>query len=218
MKLHPGHHRHHQVAENQVESLTGSAERKRFPGVDRGDDVMLLSQNSGENPDYHVFVVDDENPPATAARCYRRGRDTHGIEDRLGERYPENRPDAKLASTRQLSADVGHNAMADGETESAAASNSLGGEDRIEYAIDVLGRNSGSGIGDLDHDALALESRNQPNLVVLGAAFGNRLRGIDDEIEKHLPQPGLIRIDVGNVAVILDEPRPMPNLIPRHPQ
>src|SRR5579883_84635 len=73
-------------------------------------------------------------------------------------------------------------AITDGEAQAGAAAIGLGGEKGIEDAMNVLARDSRSGIGDLDLDAAVV--RGGANFE--HAAAGHGVAGVEEQIEKDL--------------------------------
>lgn len=91
---------------------------------------------------------------------------------------------------------------------------------RPEQLFEDLGRHAGAGVGDLDEDlAVGRGRRRHRDRVLMGVPLGDRLGRVDDQVEEHLPQPRLAGVDHRRRRIEdLDQPGPMPDLVPRHPQ
>jgi hypothetical protein len=95
----------------------------------------------------------------------------------------------------------------------------LGGDERFEQAVDVLGINAGAGVVDLDLDRVSRTLRADDDLVARGVAGLDRLDGVDQEVEEHLPQLGLVGKDARQAASELaNDRRPVAGLALTDPQ
>ena len=70
MQVHPGHGRHHEVAQDQVELLAQLDEVERRPRVGDGDDSVLVCEGLAHGIADARIVVDDED---AAAPCRMPG-------------------------------------------------------------------------------------------------------------------------------------------------
>ena len=92
-----------------------------------------------------------------------------------------------------------HDLVADREAEPDADAERLRREERIEDAADHVRRDADAGVLDLD-DRRGSPSRSRrahADLVVVGAALGDRLRRVDEQVQEHLAEPRLVRASTG---------------------
>ena len=54
------------------------------------------------------------------------------------------------------------------------------------------------------------------NLVLVGVPLRDGLRGVDEQVQEHLAEARLVRVDGGHVGEALHETRAMADLVPRH--
>src|SRR5690606_34837379 len=93
----------------------------------------------------------------------------------------------------------------------------FGREEWREHLPQILGGDARTGVLDLHDDrAVGARARADADLVLVGAAFGDGLSGVDDEVDEHLPQPALRREHGRDLAVVAYEAGAMADLVPRH--
>src|SRR5581483_4943459 len=111
-----------------------------------------------------------------------------------------------------------HDPETDRETETGADAGRLGREERIEDPRAMFGGNSGSVVRNLDDDVSIAHAGSETDDVSLEAAFVERLRGVDDQIEKHLTESRFVSPNRGNVPERLLDVAPVLELVLRHHQ
>ncbi len=220
MELHAGHDRHHEVAQDDVEALAAGDSRERRGRA--GDDHYLVigPEEPAHGAADDLLVVDDQDP-TPVIRAGNRGRSNGRLRLRAGhlKDHAKDRAATELARNGDHAAELGDDPMADGQAEPGAHSLRLRREERREELLHDLGRNTRPGVGNLDDDPLrAVGGGANTNLVGVRAALGDGLGRIDDEVQKDLAEARLVGKNEGNLAVILDQPRPMPDLVPGHPE
>src|SRR5689334_16288148 len=85
------------------------------------------------------------------------------------------------------------------ESESGALADTLGGEERFEDVDSVLGRDSRAGVGDVDHDPLAVSPRTDDDRALLA----HRIRGVGQQVGPYLVELRSVDGRLRQVAVVL---------------
>ena len=126
-------------------------------------------------------------------------------------------PFAHLALERQRAPERSDDAVADGQAEPSTDAHRLGREERLEDAAAHLRRDSHAVVAHFDDDPIGRgRPEGQVDLVGLGVVFGESLHGVEQKVQKDLPEPRLVRDDVGDRSVVLDETRAVANLVGHH--
>ena len=72
-----------------------------------------------------------------------------------------------------------------------------------------------AGVAHLDHRVAArVGAGADPDLVALRLALGDGVRGVQQQVQEHLAEPRLVRLDHRRIAVVLHQPRPVADLVP----
>ena len=89
----------------------------------------------------------------------------------------------------------------------------FGREEGLEQVISRRGRESGAAVGHDDVNVAGLGVEPDLDPVLLGLPLWNRLSGVDEEVDEHLPEAGLHGVDQGtspkSVTISLDASRCM---------
>src|SRR5258708_40263759 len=81
-------------------------------------------------------------------------------------------------------------------------------EEGLENMLENVWRNPGTRVSHFDDDSAALAGpRRDSNLVAVGVPGGNRLRGVHQQVHKHLPEPCFIGLHRRDLVQLPDEPR-----------
>ena len=81
----------------------------------------------------------------------------------------------------------------------------------------VLCGDAGAAVPDRDHHPITLAEGPQGDLVRFRRALGNRLRGVDEQVQHHLTEAALVAEDARHVRpVVAHQPRPVADLVPGH--
>jgi len=152
VELDTGHAGRHQIAEDDVETLTGSEEPESLVGVCRADDLVLL-EDAGHGAQHHFLIVDNQDSAAPfTARGHERRRDRRGP---ASDGKPDSKdgpfPQAALRSNPATRSS--DDAVADRETEPRPLAHRLGREERFEDSTQDLWIHPTPGVLDLDVDA-----------------------------------------------------------------
>src|SRR5262249_1701821 len=100
--------------------------------------------------------------------------------------------------------------------EAGAVASSLGREERFEDVIDLVGTDADAAIADLDDNASIVgRSARHANPVALDIPLGDRLRCVDDEVEKQLNDPALVARHGRYGREVADDPGAMVELVVR---
>jgi hypothetical protein len=138
-------------------------------------------------------------------------------------RIVEGQPDAECGPAVRVGLEVDCSVVAldddrvrDRESLASAASNRLGGEERIENAARDLDRDPATGIADGDQDTGVVGSGSDGDraaLVCASDAGFDRVAGVDDQVETHLVEIAAaghhqrelseVKLDVGDVLVFV---------------
>jgi hypothetical protein len=107
-------------------------------------------------------------------------------------------------------------AMRDRQAE-ARALEALCGEKGIEDPREILARNPRPCVGDLDDGvAMLVGARRDTHFVAVCLALGDGLRRVDQQTQKDLAEPSLVRVDEGNLCENFGEAGAVTDLVPRH--
>src|SRR5271169_6750074 len=117
-----------------------------------------------------------------------------------GKIQGESRSGPGLALHTNLAGMFLDDAVGDGKTEAGAAGlafarRSLGGEEGIVNALNVLGSNARSGVGHADADALAVERGHAQR-----AAARHGVLGVQEQVQEHLLQSSRIPLNRGQLG------------------
>jgi len=159
---------------------------------------------------------------STAARRPSQGRVRSGIGVSAVKPLRARQPDPEGRSLPELALDLystvegGQNSMTDRQPEPGADPGRLGGEEGVEDMGKYFGRDSPTRVGDVDGDQPVRVARGQGDGVVLGPSLGNGLRGIDQQIEKDLPEARFVGLDEGHLSEVADQRRARFQLVARH--
>jgi len=221
VELDAGHLRHHDVAHDDVEALPALDARQPVFGALLDDHVVVVGQRAAHEPAHQGLVVDDQHrtaPPAGYAfqRCLiGAGGDLL----RRRQRHAKRGALAGRALDRDLAAQLADDAVTDRQPQPGPDADRLGGEEGIEDARLDLGGDAVSGIADLDGDPTASRgARDQADLVLVGAALRDGLRGVDDQVDEHLAQARLVGDDRRHRLPVLDQARVVADLVARQPR
>jgi hypothetical protein len=135
--VHPGHLRHHQVAEDCVESLAAPDAIERCAAARFARHVVLGLEHLGDDRQDVRLVVDDEHRSALRGggrAAFGRWRHRLDRPFRRRERHADGRALARLALDLDATPEFGHDRMADGEAEARAEPHGLGREEGVEDA------------------------------------------------------------------------------------
>lgn len=119
----------------------------------------------------------------------------------------ESRPSAQLAAQGQISAHAGDDVVANGKPQAPPNTNWLGREKPIENALANFFRNSRASIFHLnDQVSQWVRVGDGSNLIGVGVAGRDRLRCIDQAVDKNLSETRVVSVDQGRWSEILYEP------------
>ncbi len=137
--------------------------------------------------------------------------------DRRHQLDAEGRPFAHFALERQRAPERRDDAVADREPEARSDADRLGREERLEDASPHLRRDPDAVVAHLhDHPIGGRRPEQELDLVGLGVVLGESLHRVEQQVQEDLPEPRLVRHHVGDLVVLLDEPRAVANLVGHH--
>jgi hypothetical protein len=113
--------------------------------------ISALGQNARRDGEHHRVVFDQQDGFGTAGSAGDLPRHWHGFGhgfDTSRQQYGERRTGADLAGDADVAAGLAHDAITGGETETAAETVFLGGEERLERVLDNLRRHAEAVIAD----------------------------------------------------------------------
>jgi ribonuclease T1 len=218
VELHARQPRHHQVAEDDVEPLAARDQVQGLLGAPAGEDLVLAAQQPLDAGADGGLVVEHQDPAAAPLDLQGLRRERRGGRVRRGRQgHAHDRPAADRRLDRDLAAEGGDDAPADGEPEPGPDAHRLGGEEGVEDPVDRLRRDAGAGVVHLDDRApLGVAPAHQPDLVPLDVALRDRLRGVDQQVEEDLPEPGLAGQHGRGGAEVLHQARAVLDLVEHH--
>ena len=192
---------------------------ERLPRAHDGHDLVFGREQRGQRPSDRGLVVDHEDAQPEKRRSARGLGCISDLRARDRKLHGERAAVPQTALDRELAVHRADDLVADREAEAHADAGSLRREKRIEDARDDRGRDADAGVFDVDADvrAIARAPRAHADLVLVGAAVGDRLRGVEQEIQEHLTEPRGVRVDRWRRGVErLHHARAMTDLVVRH--
>ena len=216
-ELGAGHFGHHHVGDDQLDVALALEDVERFPAAgDRiGAVAELLQRADGRAADPGI-VLDDQDGGAVAAFgglgvADRRRRAHRGLLRRRGRAGQVDGDGGALAQFRRdgdIAAGLAREAEDLRKAEPGALADRLGGEEGLEHAVEMLGRDAAAGVGDADADIIAggqigVLGFLQGHVVDLEmeiAASLHRVAGVDGEVQHRIFELGGIGPDVPQIA------------------
>src|ERR1700754_3408865 len=101
--------------------------------------------------------------------------------------------------------------VGDGEAETRALAYGLGGEERVEDAREMFGRDAAASVADRYDDPLALATRDNENL----APLARGVRGVDEQVEPDLVELPGVTVHGRQFAVVARELNVAGGVVPR---